>query len=305
MSTGSSNSRGQPAKQCPVCGRQYPLEFRFCKDDAATLTEISSGAVDEGVRAEAAASAVSPVGGGSSFLGKSVESFSRSPGGKTKLPTVIGAVAVIAAILGGSWILASHPATDTLPVPPSVATTLPGSGSRDMATVRGTASAPLPAAAGGGIAGWKEYAHDEGRFSIHLPPGWQDSAAEKQSDFTRWRWVSPDDPRVTVTADLDLARHGVPPLAVWRDLDARFAKAYKERYTRLGLEGGKLDGESAAIWTFRVRKKGEPELTKIDYGVTFGDGTGFALMLSAPPDKIGHWKPIFDEVVAHFGWYGD
>lgn len=287
-STGSSGDSGDTVKRCPVCGRQYPSEFRFCKDDAAPLTETSGGTSanarhDPASQAENSNRPVAPI----APSGRPVQNGNRLPfpGGKTGWRAAAAILIFGIIVCGGGWMLVSRNSTNAV-VP--------------------AGEAPSPALpAGIDVTGWKEFAYDGGRFTIHVPPGWSGGEAEKHDDYTRWRFVSPEDPRVTVTADLDTARHGQPAMAVWSDLDARFTRVYKERYTRLGLESGTLDGESAAIWTFRIQKKGEPELTKIDYGVTFGSGDGFALMLAAPPDQIDRWKPVFDQVVRQFTWYGD
>ncbi|MES2463851.1 MAG: hypothetical protein V4671_25050 [Armatimonadota bacterium] len=293
----AENTSNPPAaiKQCPVCGRQYPPDFRFCQDDATPLTE-TGGAATWREPGNAPISFDHPVGISPRVqpdVPRSLKSGSQ-PGRTTAIVILLLTGVVLG---GGGWMLMARTGSSGGGVP------------RDVGTPRAAPSSPPVAAAEAPAEtvadDWQKFAQDDGGFTLHLPPGWKPVAPENRADIQRWQWRSPDDPDVTITADIDLTRRGQRAVAVWNDLDARFTKAFKGRYTRLGMGTGSLDGEPAAVWTFRIHRKGKPELTKIDYGVTLQSGQGFALMLSTPPDQIERWKPMFAQVVSRFGWYGD
>lgn len=284
-------------KRCPVCKKEYPDEFRFCREDA---TELVSSALLVG--SDSGLAAASTLDASSGSPPQPARALLLQQRQRTSFFAGVTAVVVIVAVAG---VFAASRQR------PGVSGNASARGSEATAAMNSaTASASVSAAAAAtdvppSEASWKRHYCGPAGCSLEVPADWTGGQVEEEGnkDLVRWRFNAPGSKWVSVIVDIDVSRKGTPALDVWRDLDRRFEKGFKERYRREGdVAMAQLAGQEAALWTFEIQRKGQPWLKKIDYGITLPDGRGIAMLLTAPPEEFETYQPVFDEVVRRFRW---
>jgi hypothetical protein len=114
---------------------------------------------------------------------------------------------------------------------------------------------------------------------------------------------SSPEPNVSIRVDAMVNIPESDPIASWEDLESRFVKAYGDRYQRLSMYYSSLGGERSATWTFTIRKKGQPLLKKLDIGL-YHNGTGFAVLCTAPPESFEAMQQVFLRAISSFRFTG-
>lgn len=253
---------GDPVKRCPRCGRTYPAEFGFCEDDAAPLADAD---------------------GSSAPTAAGVAGFPRRLvllGGAG-----VAAFAIVALVLA---VARPHPAPD-----------------RYQSVGSQSVVGALGASGTAGTAAWRTYRNETLGFAMGVPANWGEPKVEDLGRSTgdghmvhvTFRPVE----NVTALVAVDLDATGLDARAEWQDLDGRFRKVYKERYRRVSLEDGIVDGRAASTWRFVLQKKGQPLLERLDVG-TMAGGRRHAFLFLAPPDRFPAWEPTFRRCIGSIRW---
>ena len=91
------------------------------------------------------------------------------------------------------------------------------------------------------------------------------------------------------------------PVESWKSQDNRFANAYGKRYKCLSVDYGTLGGERSGVWIFILNKAKSKNilLKKIDNGIC-RNGTGYAVLCTAPVNVFSKYQDIFDHAFASF-----
>ena len=271
-------------RRCPQCGRQYPVDYLFCPDDAADLTDAADAGDGAGTRRKSG----------------TVEPLVRTA-------WVLGALVVCLVIALG--ILSSRRHT-------SSASDRGISGAVSGSGTSGTSAAPADT--------WQRYSNDQLGFSMDVPPDWlppritdlgkttgdghmvtavflpHPKASSSAGDLAG----NSDDATLSVPhahVAVDLEATGLDAAGDWRDLDARFRRVYGDRYRLIGIQDSTVDGRAASTWQFVLQKKGQPVLERLDVG-TFSGGRRHAFLFLAPPDQFAAWQPRFQHMIQSIRW---
>ena len=133
--------------------------------------------------------------------------------------------------------------------------------------------------------------HHGAGFEITPPPGF----SLRQSG-RRTIWQRDDGAQILV--ETGKAGDGSPH-AGWQKLDRDLARRYGARYRSLGIRGGTLASQPAAIWEFELTDKNGVTRHKTDIGITV-NGRGYAVLGSAPKDKFGQISGELQQALASF-----
>jgi serine/threonine-protein kinase len=131
-------------------------------------------------------------------------------------------------------------------------------------------------------------------FQVDAPEGWT-QRVKTDGSYTNTAFISPSDPHLFIFVDVTEHYPDKPVREGWLKLEKRFMKKYDNRYERISLEDGYLDGKPSATWIFKVQKKGEPVTERMDTGIN-GGGNGYAVMGVAPEGQFNAWRGVFERV---------
>lgn len=289
----------EQAMACPSCG---VLHHTKC-------WQLNQGCTTFGCKTSASAetvSTVSPQPLSTTEADSSAQNYGRSSAVSAEQPSAgvsrrfaAGMILVIAAIVVAAAVVLPHRHITT-------SSSTIGRQTQPEAAKTHSAQAPQPAGeevrSDASEVSWLTRENPELRYSIDIPQSWSVEESAKGSLHTTV-FRAPED-SVSIRVD---AMVGIPekdPLESWEGLESRFVKAYGSRYQRVSMGYSTLGGERSATWVFTLQKRGQPVLKKLDIGLYY-EGTGYAVLCTAPVDAFDSWQGTFDHAVASFRFVGN
>ncbi|NLN74825.1 MAG: serine/threonine protein kinase [Armatimonadetes bacterium] len=134
-------------------------------------------------------------------------------------------------------------------------------------------------------------------YSIDRPDDWSSEQLQNAQLNTMLFKAPAAGVSIRVDAMVDIPEKD--PIESWEGLETRFKKVYGSRYQRVSMDYSTLGGERSATWVFTLQKRGQPVLKKIDVGL-YHNGTGYAVLCTAPVDSFESWQSTFDRAIASF-----
>ncbi len=140
----------------------------------------------------------------------------------------------------------------------------------------------------------------EDQWTISHPSDWAPEASSSIDNGFEYRRTTFNAPAGDA---LFLVEHGpadASPMASAEDLSRRYAKAYGDRYSLIGITETTLDGWPAARWEFVVRKNTEAVTWRKTDVFVNAAGRGYAVLCQAHVDTWSTYEQFFEEVIASF-----
>ncbi|WP_405768750.1 protein kinase [Actinacidiphila glaucinigra] len=130
-------------------------------------------------------------------------------------------------------------------------------------------------------------------FSVPVPDGWKRQVSDDGRQFV---YVDPTGLVGLRVAALDFA--GPSPLRHFEDVEAQMVPDL-EGYERLRMQSTRWRGRPAAIWEFTFKGTAR-DFRAVDLGFGQPGEQEFTVYLSAPSDRWGSYRAVFDNAVAGF-----
>ncbi|MGI5252974.1 serine/threonine-protein kinase [Actinacidiphila glaucinigra] len=141
--------------------------------------------------------------------------------------------------------------------------------------------------------GYHLAAERERGFSVPVPDGWKRQVSDDGRQFV---YVDPTGLVGLRVAALDFA--GPSPLRHFEDVEAQMVPDL-EGYERLRMQSTRWRGRPAAIWEFTFKGTAR-DFRAVDLGFGRPGEQEFTVYLSAPSDRWGSYRAVFDNAVAGF-----
>jgi hypothetical protein len=292
--------------EVPVAGRAGPLgpviAGLLVRDPERRLSAVEA---ERMLRASAAETASVPRDGLTSPTGPAPAGRPRSTGTATgpmplrpRRRAPLWTAAVLVPALAGGVVYAvphfgdGHRGTASAPPSPPVVTT-PGTPSASVHPAAAAPSAsPAPTYTPPPVpAGYHLVAERDRGFSVPVPDGWKRQVSDDGRQFV---YVDPTGLVGLRVAALDFA--GPSPLGHFEDVEEQMVPDL-EGYERLRMQSTRWRGRPAAVWEFTFKGTAR-DFRAVDLGFGQPGEQEFTVYLSAPSDRWGSYRAVFDNAVA-------